>query len=106
MPSIKTPVRFLEAVILDSISIPCFFMSKKGLALYHLKFMCPICSNWRKSFRDPRRGNKCMWYGAWRKGCFEGPRIYGIKNAVRYYLGLKTDLKKYQKEFKKVFRQA
>ena len=75
-------------------------MSKEGNARWHLKFICPLCSNWRKSFRDPKRKNRCLGYRAWKKGNFECPRMFGIKNAVRYYFGLGTDLDKYQKEFK------
>lgn len=55
MPSIKTPIRFLEAIYLDLISIPGVFMSKKKNTKWHLNYVCPSCSLWRKSFRDPKR---------------------------------------------------
>jgi len=100
MVSIKTPVRFLEAVVLDLISIPGAFMDKKGNARWHLNYMCPLCSEWRKSFRDPEKGEECLWYKAWRKGKYRFSRCFGFRNWLRYYAGLRTDLEKYEKEFK------
>ena len=75
-------------------------MDKKGNAKWHLTFMCPLCSRWRKSFRDPKQGNRCFWYEAWNKRKFNFPRNFGFCNSLRYYLGLRTNLSKYEKEFK------
>ncbi len=102
MPLIKTPIRFLEAVFLDLLFIPRGLMGKRENALWHLNFICPLCSNWRKSFRNPERKDKCLGYEALKNDKFGFSRMFGIKNVIRYYLGMKTDLEKYQKEFKQL----
>mgnify|MGYP005623293329 CR=1 FL=1 len=102
MPSLKTPSRFLEAIYLDVISIPGRFMSKEDNAKWHLKHVCPHCSKWRKCFRDPKRKGNCLWLNAWETEKCEFSRDFGIKNWLRYYAGLKTDLRKYKKEFLKL----
>ena len=99
MPSIKTPIRFLEAITLDIISIPGAFMSKKNNAKYHLNYICPRCSKWRKSFRDPNKGSDCLWYNEWKNNNYK-IRHFGILNWTRYYLGLETNLKKYESAIK------
>ncbi len=89
-PSKKTLKRFLEAIYLDILSIPGLFMSKKANAAWHLKYVCPKCSKWRKSFRDPRKGGStCMWLNAWQKGDYEIPRSFGVLAWLKYYLGIK-----------------
>tara|TARA_Y100000310_G_scaffold267889_1_gene280201 strand:- start:1648 stop:1965 length:318 start_codon:yes stop_codon:yes gene_type:complete len=96
MPSIKTLIRFLEAVVLDLKSIPGVFMSKKRNAKWHLNYICPSCSNWRKSFRDAeRKGNNCLWEDSWKDGDYDFPRNFGVLNWIKYYLGVKTNLGKY-----------
>lgn len=100
MLSIKTPIRFLEAIFLDILTIPGGFMSKERNARYHLKYVRPLCSKWRKSFRNFDGKNKCLWYEAWEKGKFNVSRKFGFMNTIRYYFGLRTNLTRYEKEFK------
>ncbi|MBT6068650.1 hypothetical protein HOG48_02750 [Candidatus Peregrinibacteria bacterium] len=89
-PSIKSIKRFFEALYLDVLSIPGLFMSKKANAKWHLKYVCPKCSKWRRSFRDPRKGGStCMWLNAWQKGEYEIPRSFGPYAWIKYYLGIK-----------------
>lgn len=102
MPSIKTPIRFLEAVILDVLAIPGVFMTKKANAKWHLKVVCPLCSKWRKSFRCAGKNEGCLWLQAWKSGHYDFPRNFGTINWGKYYIGRKTDLEKYHKEFNKL----
>lgn len=96
MPSLKTPVYFLEALILDALSFPGRLMTKEENALWHLKYVCSKCSKWRKSFRDPlRTGDRCLWKEQWIQGNYSFPRDFGFFNWARYYLGLRTELTKY-----------
>jgi hypothetical protein len=96
MFSFRTPLRFFEAIFLDILSIPGKFMGRKGNALWHLYFVCPKCSKWRKKFRDPtRKGKLCLWKNSWQKKKYCFPRDFGILNQFRYYFGFDTDLKKY-----------
>ena len=105
MLSLKTPVRFLEAVLLDFISIPGKFMSNKGNAEWHLQYVCPHCSQHRKKFRDPNyKGNYCIWEDVWKKGKINFPRDFGPANWLRYYLGLETDLQKFERESADLFK--
>jgi hypothetical protein len=99
MVSIKTPLYFFEAVILDLLAIPGLFMSKKANAKWHLKIICPLCSKWRKSFRCGTKNHNCIWYESWKRGNFYFPRSFGIKNWIRYYFGMKTKLRAYNKEY-------
>ena len=97
MLSIKTPIRFLEAIVLDLISIPGIFMSNKNNARWHLNYVCPLCSKWRKSFRNPKSNeSQCIWYKEWKNKNYNIPRNFGILNWTKYYLGLKTNLRKYE----------
>ena len=71
-------------------------LSKKRNAEWHLNYVCPLCSKWRKKFRDPKRiGDFCLWNNVWEKKKYDFPRNFGIINWIKYYFGLKTDLKKY-----------
>lgn len=105
MISIKTPIRFLEAVILDLLSIPGNFMSKESNAKWHLKVVCPLCSKWRKSFRCAGKNKGCMWHEAWTNGRWSFSRNFGTGNWLKYYFGLKTDIRKYHNEFKRLPRK-
>lgn len=96
MLSIKTPKRFFEAIKLDIISLPGNFMSKKQNAEYHLKYICPQCSNYRKSFRDPKKQSTCLWQQQWQKRNYQFPRNFGITNYIKYYLGISTKLTKFK----------
>jgi len=99
MLSSQTPIRFLEAIFLDAVSIPGKFMSDKGNAGWHLQYVCPYCSSHRKKFRNPDcDGNYCMWEEAWKNGDFNFPRNFGAVNWVRYYLGIRTDLRNFTKK--------
>ena len=102
MPSIKTPIRFLEAIFLDLISIPGLFMSKEYNAKWHMKVVCPLYSKWRMNFRDPKYNGKCLWYSAWKQNKFQFSRCFGLKNWLKYYVGLKTRLEDYEKEYKEL----
>jgi len=64
--------------------------------LWHLKHVCPKCSEHRKSFRDPDGGTCCLWLVAWKNGEYDVPRDFGILNYLRYYLGMRTNLSKYR----------
>jgi hypothetical protein len=98
MVSIKTPLRFFEAVFLDILFIPGKIMGKKGNALWHLNIVCPRCSKWRKKFRDPnKQGDLCLWECAWTKKDYSFSRDFGILNWIKYYFGMDTNLKRYAK---------
>lgn len=96
MISIQTPKKILEAITLDILSIPGTFMLKQNNAKYHLNYICPICSNHRKSFRDIDNSKKCYWETQWKNGNYEIPKNFGIMNWIKYYLGLKPILEKYK----------
>lgn len=100
MPSIKTPFYFLEAITLDIIAIPGQLTTKKANAKWHLKFVCPLCSKHRKSFRYGKNKKECMWHDQWKKKNYDFSRTFGIINWLKYYLGIKADLKKYEGELK------
>lgn len=102
MPSIKTPIRFLEAVVLDLLAAPGLLMTKKANAKWHLKAVCPLCSKWRKSFRCTGKKPGCMWLQAWKCGHWDFSRSFGVINWGRYYFGKETKLEKYQREFEKL----
>ena len=100
----KTPLWFSEAIILDIISLPGKFMTKEKNAQWHLKYVCPYCSQHRKKFRDPKRiGNSCLWQEAWKKKKWIFCRDFGLVNWIRYYFGLETDLSKFQSEYAELF---
>lgn len=100
---IKTPIRFVEAITLDILSLPGKFMSKENNAKWHLKYICPLCSKHRKKFRDPKRkGDFCLWQAAWEDNIFIFCKDFGVHNWIRYYLGLPTKLKKFIKQHKKL----
>lgn len=102
----KTPLWFGEAIILDIISIPSKFMSREQGAKWHLKYVCPFCSQHRKKFRDPKKkGNSCLWQQAWKKKKWIFCRDFGFINWVRYYFGLDTDLKRFQSEYADLFKK-
>ena len=92
----KTPIRFFEAVFLDFLALPGKFMTRKGNAELHLSYICPLCSNWRKKFRNPERKSNCLWEEAWKNGKYNFPRNFGFLNWIRYYLGMRTNLEKYK----------
>jgi hypothetical protein len=105
MVSIKTPIYFFEAIILDILAIPGLFMTKRSNARWHLHVICPLCSEWRKSFRCNAGNKECIWHEAWVNNGYQFHRSFGVKNWVKYYLGIKGDLKKYDKEFKRMKKE-
>ena len=106
-PCKHTPKRFFEALILDIMSIPGLFMSEEANAKWHLKHVCPHCSQHRKSFRDPKeQGDICLWEDIWKKGHYiEYPRNFGIKSWILYYLGIRTNLKRFSHLYKKLLKK-
>ena len=40
--------------------------------------------------------NDCWWKENWEKGNYKIPRHFGIKNFIRSYLGIKTDLERFK----------
>lgn len=102
MISSRTPFYFVEAVVLDLASLPGRAMDEAGNAKWHLMHVCPKCSRWRKSFRDPDGdGSRCLWKEQWEKGNYDFSRDFGVVNLIRYYLGMRTNLGKYVEEAKK-----
>lgn len=96
MVSFKTPYYFAEAVVLDVISFPGKFMSRRGNARWHLDHVCSRCSKWRKKFRDPDFcGEKCLWEERWQREDYNFPRDFGIFNWAKYYFGMRTNLNGY-----------
>jgi hypothetical protein len=75
-------------------------MKKEGNAKWHLNYVCPIRSKWRRSFRDPKRQADYLWKEEWKKGNYNFSRDFGVANWLRCPLGLNTDLIKYQKQAK------
>ena len=106
-PCKHTPKRFLEALTLDIMSIPGLFMSDEANAKWHLKHVCPHCSQHRKSFRDPKeKGDFCLWEDAWKRGHYvEYPRNFGIKAWILYYLGVRTNMRRFYNLYKKLLKQ-
>lgn len=94
---IKSILYRIYFVLLDLISIPGVFMNKENNAKYHLKVICPICPSCRRKFRDLENNGNCWWEQNWKKGNYKIPRDFGVLNFFRYYLGIKTELKKYKK---------
>ena len=85
----------LICLYLDMLSVPIIFMSKKGNALFHLKFICPKCPEFRRKMRDVNDVNECGWYLNWKKEEYNILRFFGLGNWVSQYLILRTNLKKY-----------
>jgi len=86
----------LICLYLDVLTIPTLFIGKKDNALFHLKFICPKCPEFRRKMRDVNKVGKCWWYVNWKKGNYDIPRFFGFGNCVRQYLFLKTNLKNYE----------
>lgn len=84
-------------LILDILTIPSFILTKKMNALYHLKFICPLCPESRRKTKDVEGNGKCWWEKNWKKGNYNIPRNFGVKNYIRQYLGMKIDLSKFKK---------
>jgi len=106
-PCRHTPARFIEALVLDIKSIPGLFMSDEANAKWHLKHVCPHCSKHRKSFRDIKeKGDMCMWEEMWKQGHYvDYPRNFGIKTWILYYLGIRSNLKRFHSLYEKLTKK-
>lgn len=82
----------LECFYLDFLAIPALFMTKKGNAEYHLKYICPKCPNYRREMRDVDNDKTCWWNKNWKMEHYDIPRSYGVRNWISQYVFLKTDL--------------
>ena len=82
--------------MLEIITLPANFMKKKNNALYHLKFVCPICPSSRKKHRDVKGNSTCWWEYNWRRGKYSIPYHFGFKNWVLQYTRHGTNLKKFR----------
>ena len=87
----------LSLVFLDFLSIPGLFLNKTDNTKYHLKHICPRCPDWRRKMRQVEDEENCFWYSNWEKERYNIPRTFGIKNWVRQYIFLKTDLSRLKK---------
>jgi hypothetical protein len=83
-------------IFLDTISIPGIFINSEENAKYHLRVVCPLCPNCRRKFRYVGE-NKCWWEEQWKAENYLIPRHFGVKNFLKQYLGIKTDLRKFRK---------
>ena len=87
----------MKSFYIDILALPGKFMSKKGNALFHLKYVCPKCPKSRRKLRDVHGTNACWWEDNWKKGIYSIKRDFGLLNYLSFYLFYKTHLKKYKK---------
>jgi len=86
----------LKCLYLDILSIPGLFMNKKTNAIWHLRYICPKCPEWRKNMRQiDKKG--CFWFNNWTNKNYKISKSFGIKNKIIQYLSLKTNLSKFLK---------
>ena len=83
-------------IMLEIIVIPTLFMIKKKCALYHLKFVCPICPSSRKKHRDVHGKSTCWWEYNWNKKNYSIPKHFGINNWIKQYVTGGTNLKRFK----------
>lgn len=86
----------IYCLYLDILSIPSIFMSRKGDAEYHLRYLCPMCPKFRRKMRDTGGGD-CWWYLNWKKKNFDIPRHFGVKNWITQILFMKTNLSRFKR---------
>ncbi|MBR9692188.1 hypothetical protein GOV06_05385 [Candidatus Woesearchaeota archaeon] len=86
----------LWVTMLEILTFPSLFMEKKKGALYHLKFVCPICPSSRKKHRDVHGKSTCWWEYNWLKGKYNVPKHFGMINWIKQYIGYGTNLKKFR----------
>jgi hypothetical protein len=86
----------LRCLYLDILAIPGIFMSKKGNADWHMKYICPKCPAWRKKMRHVTK-NDCYWLYEWKNKNYHIPKSYGAKNWLFQMFLLKTDLTRFKK---------
>jgi hypothetical protein len=85
-----------QLIFLDAITLPCHLMSRKGTAKWHLKHICPNCPKWRRAMRDVNGTGECWWFERWSAGDYTIDPHFGVKNWIRQYLGMPTDLRKWK----------
>ena len=84
-------------VMLEIISIPTVVMKGKTNAIFHLKFVCPLCPSSRKRHRDVHGNSACWWEYHWERKSYNIPKHFGIMNWIRQYTRFGTNLKKFKK---------
>ncbi len=65
-------------------------------AQWHVEFVCRMCPATRRNTRDPNRQGSCPWNYHWRRGNYDIPPDFGLKNYARQYYDGETNLENYQ----------